>query len=136
MNRLLVPFDGSGPARRALDLALALGREVHLVHVQREADAPVLLLHVTPDELRRQQLQHAETVVAEMRRRLQASGRPHQVHLCIGEPAEEIARVAREQQVDGIVMGSRGMNALVNLTFGSVATKVVHLVDVPVTLVK
>ncbi|MFN5167526.1 MAG: universal stress protein [Pseudomonadota bacterium] len=39
-------------------------------------------------------------------------------------------------QVDGIVMGSRGMGALGNLAFGSVATKVVHLADVPVTLVK
>ena len=33
-------------------------------------------------------------------------------------------------------MGTRGMGAMGNLILGSVATKVIHLVDVPVTLVK
>ena len=136
MRRLLGPFDGSGPAGRALDVALRIGSEIDLVHVQREADSPVLLLHITPDQLRKLQLEHAATVVADARARLEAAGVGHRVHLCIGEPAVEIARLAREGQVDGIVMGSRGMGALGNLAFGSVATKVVHLADVPVTLVK
>jgi nucleotide-binding universal stress UspA family protein len=136
MRKLLVPIDGSGPAGRALEVALSIGGEIDLVQVQREADSPVLLLHVTPDQLRRMQLEHAETVVADARARLQAAGVVHRVHLCVGEPATEIARLAREAAVDGIVMGSRGMGALGNLAFGSVATKVVHLADVPVTLVK
>ncbi len=38
--------------------------------------------------------------------------------------------------VDVIVMGTRGMGALANLALGSTATKVVHLAEVPVTLVK
>jgi nucleotide-binding universal stress UspA family protein len=136
INKLLVPIDGSSPARRALALALKFGSEIHIVNVQREADSPVLLLHITPDQLRQQQLEHGDQQVAEARRVLENDGRPHRVHVCIGDPASEIARVAREQQVDGIVMGTRGMTAFVNLTFGSIATKVVHLTDVPVTLVK
>jgi nucleotide-binding universal stress UspA family protein len=33
-------------------------------------------------------------------------------------------------------MGTRGMGAIGNLVLGSVATKVIHLTEVPVTLVK
>ena len=33
-------------------------------------------------------------------------------------------------------MGTRGMRALGNLALGSTATKVIHLAEVPVTLVK
>jgi nucleotide-binding universal stress UspA family protein len=33
-------------------------------------------------------------------------------------------------------MGTRGMTPLASLVLGSVATKVIHLSDVPVTLVK
>jgi nucleotide-binding universal stress UspA family protein len=35
-----------------------------------------------------------------------------------------------------IAMGTRGMGTIGNLLMGSVATKVVHLASVPVTLVK
>ena len=33
-------------------------------------------------------------------------------------------------------MGTRGLGAVANLMIGSVATKVIHMVDVPVTLIK
>jgi nucleotide-binding universal stress UspA family protein len=51
----------------------------------------------------------------------------------LGSPAETIDRVAREVGAYQIVMGTRGLG---NLFLGSVATKVVRLAQVPVTLVK
>jgi nucleotide-binding universal stress UspA family protein len=33
-------------------------------------------------------------------------------------------------------MGTRGLGPIANLVIGSVATKVIHLVEVPVTLIK
>jgi nucleotide-binding universal stress UspA family protein len=47
-----------------------------------------------------------------------------------------IANLARRLRCDSIVMGTRGMTALGNLVLGSLATRVVHLAGVPVTLVK
>jgi nucleotide-binding universal stress UspA family protein len=35
-----------------------------------------------------------------------------------------------------VVMGTRGTTAISNLVIGSVATKVIHLTTIPVTLVK
>ena len=53
-----------------------------------------------------------------------------------GQAAEMIAQVAREEDVQHIVMGTRGLGSIKGLLMGSVATKVIHLADVPITLVK
>ena len=50
--------------------------------------------------------------------------------------AETIDRVARETGADQIVMGARGLGRFRGLMLGSVTTQVVHLANVPVTLVK
>jgi len=42
----------------------------------------------------------------------------------------------RDTECDAIIMGTRGMGSLANLVIGSVTTKVIHLVEVPVTLIK
>ena len=56
--------------------------------------------------------------------------------MLIGPVAETIARTALGQNCDGIVMGTRGLGAAAGALLGSVASQVVHLADVPVTLVK
>jgi nucleotide-binding universal stress UspA family protein len=47
-----------------------------------------------------------------------------------------IAQVAREEDIQHIVMGTRGLGSIQGLLLGSVATKVIHLADVPITLIK
>jgi len=54
----------------------------------------------------------------------------------VGNAGELIAKTAESGKFDLIVMGSRGHGALGGLVMGSVATKVLSLIDVPVTLVK
>jgi nucleotide-binding universal stress UspA family protein len=53
-----------------------------------------------------------------------------------GQTAEAIARVAREEDVDHIMIGTRGLGGIESLLFGSVATQVIPLANVPVTLIK
>jgi nucleotide-binding universal stress UspA family protein len=53
-----------------------------------------------------------------------------------GEPAATIDQIGREESIDHIVMGTRGLGSIRGLLVGSVATRVLHLVEVPVTLVK
>ena len=53
-----------------------------------------------------------------------------------GQVARTIADVAREEDVGQIVMGTRGLGGVQGLLLGSVATQVIHLVEVPVTLIK
>ena len=53
-----------------------------------------------------------------------------------GAVAATIDRVAREERVGHIIMGTRGLGGVRGLLLGSVATQLLHLTEVPVTLVK
>jgi nucleotide-binding universal stress UspA family protein len=56
--------------------------------------------------------------------------------ILIGDVAKSIVSCAEASGCCAIVMGTRGMSAIGNLVMGSVATKVIHLTKLPVTLVK
>ena len=42
----------------------------------------------------------------------------------------------KQHKLDQVIMSSRGMGAVANMLLGSVASKVLHLTDVPVVVVK
>lgn len=136
MTTVLVPIDGSEPAMHALRHAMKVADEIHIINVQSKADTPTLLLHMTQDEIDKAQQEHGRSMLADACKLLDDAGRNYRTHVLIGEPAVKIDRVARSERVDAIIMGTRGMGALGNLALGSTATKVVHLAEVPVTLVK
>ena len=73
---------------------------------------------------------------ASVRAILDEAGVAYTYDVELGPVAETIARYAREHKVDAIIMSTRGMSAISNLLMGSIATRVLHLTDVPVTLVK
>jgi nucleotide-binding universal stress UspA family protein len=139
--RILVPVDGSQAALRAVKHAAAIAAhtrgEVQLLNVQ-----PILPMYgvvrtymrvpqykVARATLARQALAGAEKMLARAKI-------AHRDHVMYGEPGETIAAAARELKCRMIVMGTRGQGAVGTLLLGSVATKVVHLSKVPVTLVK
>jgi nucleotide-binding universal stress UspA family protein len=139
MHRVLVPVDGSEPSRRAIDfLVTRLKRsgpvEVVLLNVQPTPEIRALAMHrdVILTDLR----QSAEKVLAEPCRRLDAAGIPCEERIEFGDVAPSIVKVAREEGCEQIIMGTHGRGAIAGLLLGSVATKVLHLTDVPVTLVK
>ena len=70
------------------------------------------------------------------REQIDKAGQAYVQHVSTGPVGETIAAYAKEQHCDHIVMGSRGLGAVSGMVLGSVATKVIHLTDVPVTLVK
>jgi nucleotide-binding universal stress UspA family protein len=68
--------------------------------------------------------------------KLEAANISFEIFLRMGATAETIAQVAREKSVDHIVMGTRGLGSIQGLLLGSVAMKVIHLAEVPITLIK
>ena len=46
------------------------------------------------------------------------------------------SQAARDEGIKHIVMGTRGLGSIQGLLLGSVAMKVVHLAEVPITLLK
>lgn len=142
MARILFPYDGSKPSKRALDYLIRTyaGRddcEVFLVNIQ---EPPVSYGDYLSAEMLQQfdtgQREFGESLLAEAAARLDSAGIRNQRHVGIGNIADGIVAHAIERRCDSIVMGTRGMGSFGNLMLGSVATKVIHLADIPVTLVK
>ena len=61
---------------------------------------------------------------------------PLQGHVLVGPVAEALVKHAKDKRCDLIYIGTRGMSALGKALVGSTATKVLHISDVPVLLVK
>jgi nucleotide-binding universal stress UspA family protein len=143
MFNVLVPVDGSESSSRAVDHVLKrVGLckdtvEIHLLNVQRPVPGGSFVSsHVGHEALRQHHQEEGMKALAEAMRKLDAAGAPYVHHIAVGEPAEVIAQFAGEKQCDEIVMGTRGGGGPASLLLGSVATKVIHLAQVPILLVK
>ena len=139
--KILLPVDGSeGSARAARHVAgiaaMVKDLAVHLVNVQPLGDDWMTRRSFKAEELAKMEQEWSEAAIAPARTILKAAGLACTEHIVQGEVAPTIANLARELGCDQIVMGTRGQSALGGLLMGSVATKVLHLADVPVTLVK
>jgi len=78
----------------------------------------------------------AERVLRPARETLDRAGIPYRASYRVGGAGSEIAAHAKEKGCDTVIMGTRGMGPIPNVVIGSVATRVVNLVDVPVVLIK
>jgi nucleotide-binding universal stress UspA family protein len=139
--KILLPVDGSEgslhAARHVANIAsLIKALEVHLVNVQPPGDDWMVRRMIHAEELATMEKGWAEMAISPARDILRAANIPCIEHFMQGEVAQSIARLAQELGCDQIVMGTRGLSALSELLLGSVATKVLHLVNIPVTLVK
>lgn len=139
--KILLPVDGSeGSARAARHVtgiaAMVPDLEVHLVSVQPPGNDWMVRRMLKADELADMEREWAEASLGPARDILRSAGVACTEHVVQGEVAQTIARLAKELGCDQIVMGTRGQSALSGLLLGSVASKVLHLAEVPVTLVK
>ena len=142
MPKILVAVDGSENSARVVEYLAAKSAwykepvEVHLLNVQFPLAGVNVKLFISKDSLN--EYYHDEGVAAlkQARETLDAAGIKYGHHISVGDPAEVITQYAETKGCDQILMGSRGLGAVSGLVLGSVATKVIHLAKVPVTLVK
>lgn len=142
LQRILVPVDGSETAVRAVDYALRLVRgarepvELHLLTVQPPIVSGGVRMFFKHEEIEAYYQDSGQTALRAARARLDQAGQAYVQQVRVGPIGETIAAYAQEQRCDHIVMGTRGLGAVSGMVLGSVATKVIHLADAPVTLVK
>jgi nucleotide-binding universal stress UspA family protein len=67
---------------------------------------------------------------------LEDAGVQYAAHILVGDVAQTIVHHAHQTGCAMIYMGTRGMSAIGNLVLGSIPTKVLHLTDVPVALIR
>jgi nucleotide-binding universal stress UspA family protein len=146
MRSFLVPVDGSDNSMRAVEVACRQidprqPAMVHLLNVQPPNHSAVVRKYLSQDLIDQFHQQEGETALRSARTRLDNAGIACTSRVEVGDVAQTIARYAQEMRCDQVIMGTRGLGAggvaaISGLLLGSIATKVLHLVDVPVTLVK
>jgi nucleotide-binding universal stress UspA family protein len=131
-----VPIDFSVRSLKALQYAVSFAREhdaeVILVHILPAANTEysalaLLQADATPDTL----IQLNKLAEKEVGKRALV-----EVAVRTGAPATEILKVAREMEVDLIIISTHGRTGLTHLLMGSVAEEVVQKAPCPVLVVR
>lgn len=136
-TRILVPFDGSPPAERALEFATAEWPEadVTLLYVINPAEAGYGPGSGVPSGAERwfeEARADAEALLAEATTGLEDRA---DTMVEVGRPSATIAEVADEAGYNHVVMGSHGRDGIRRVLLGSVAEAVIRDTVVPVTVV-
>ncbi|CAH1197929.1 Usp domain-containing protein [Candidatus Nitrotoga sp. BS] len=141
MRKILIPCDGSDNSLRAVRYAASVAKDLpdlqlELLHVQDPILMKVYANLSAQETEHNRQADEADRTLRSAKQILDTEGVPYQVHWCAGSPANEIARHVHDTHCNSIIMGTRGLSPVAAMMIGSVATKVIHLVEVPVTLIK
>ncbi len=136
-KHILIPLENSPADETIL---------THIKPLARITSAELLLVHVADGWVARNfnQLQLAESeemkqdraYLERRRSELAAEGFTCAAVLALGEPSDEIIKLAREKNVDLIAMTTHGHRLVSDILYGATADKVRHAVDVPVLLLK
>ena len=142
MLKILLPVDGSESAVRATQTLIdtiewyreAPAIDVVAVHLPVPR-VPNLGSFVSKDMIQKYYDDERAAMLAPSRKLLDTAGVTYTVHQMTGPIAESIVEKATECRSNMIFMGTRGMSALANMALGSVTTRVLHLVHIPVVLI-
>ena len=108
-RRILLAYNGTQEGKRALfeaaDLAGFLNAETHLLAVASMPPSLFLTEGFVPEELLEEEKKRTQTVLDEGIRTLRERGFNANGHLAVGEPVEEICRLAKAIGADLVVLG-------------------------------
>lgn len=134
---ILIPLENSDAdetiLRHIRPLAKLTGASLLLMHVADGwAARNFEQLKLAESEEIREDRAYLERRTAELR----AEGFSVESVLTMGEPSDEIVKLAMKHGVDLIAMSTHGHRFISDILYGSTADKVRHLVDIPVILLK
>ena len=136
-EKILLAVDGSESSGRATsvaaDLAKASGGEVIVFHARELEMAG--RAGIVDRETSSETLKLVDGAVRSLKD-ADISARGEVRNALIGHVAKEIVRTATTDAADVIVMGTRGLSDWGGLFLGSVAHRVIHLSEIPVTVVR
>ena len=141
MLKMLLPVDGSDACSKAISQFIPIldwYKElpvIHLLNVQSPLHGDISVF-VSQENIKQYHQEEGLKDLAQVRELLDAAKISYQYHIAIGEPAETIMQFAQAHQFDQIVMGPRGLGVVTGMLLGSIASKLIHLSDIPVLLVK
>ncbi|WP_242928434.1 universal stress protein [Pontibacter vulgaris] len=147
MKRILVPTDFSEQAKNAFEVAIALARKtgasIKLLHVIEAPYAPTFSATgdtFTQDNMEQvyvlQLLESSRRQIADLAKTISHEGVDVVQEVDVDRVIGKIRRVIKEDQVDLVVMGSKGSSGFDEFLIGSNTEKVVRTAECPVLTVK
>lgn len=137
ITRILLGYDGSPAASRALefavDLARRYGAELHVLAVFRP---PEFGTEVETEELIEEGRKHCSRLLQPLRAKLGGGDPKARFETAVGHPSEQLLLYAEKHGVDHIVVGHRGHSGLARWLLGSVARQVIAHASCAVTVVR
>lgn len=137
-DTILHANDGSAPAFKALELALALAKQnrsaLHMVSVAEIDYLPEFVEEIREETGRAARRFHG--VVRRAHELADKNGVKLQSHVLAGHPVRDVVKLAAEIKADLLVIGATGHTALYERLIGSRADRMVALAPCPVLVVK
>jgi nucleotide-binding universal stress UspA family protein len=139
-KRILLPLDGSATSEQALPHAIAQAKQFGAMLILLRVLEP--LPHVRGMSvgdiatIKQQTTEWAQEYLGRLVTNAQDEGVSAQTSVVEGQPNVTILQFAEKNQVDLIVISSRGRSGLSRWLMGSVADRVVRGAKVPVLLVR
>jgi nucleotide-binding universal stress UspA family protein len=135
-RRILVGYDGSEQAEKAVGVAISLARcmtaTVLVFAVARPSEpATDVELEAVLDDAR----EHYETGFAKIRENASADIELR-TEIAVGHPAQQIVHKAEAESIDLIVLGGRGTSMFHKLLLGSTSDRVLRYAHCPVMIVR
>jgi nucleotide-binding universal stress UspA family protein len=137
ISKLLVAYDGSKQSEKAyavaVDVASKYSAKMIVLSVARPPEPPVA---VELEAVLESATEYYEGHFKSMKEQAEKLGIDAVFQVRVGHPAEQIVRMANEENVDAIVMGHRGESFLQRWLLGSVAKRVLSYAHCTVVVVR
>jgi nucleotide-binding universal stress UspA family protein len=136
-NKILVGYDGSAQAKKALDVAFSLAHvmdsKILVFAVARPPEpATSVEVHAVLDDAR----EHFEEDFKRINQMAADSEISLETQLAVGHPAEQIIHRAEQEKIDLVVLGRRGTSLFEKWILGSVSERVLRYAHCPVMVVR
>ena len=137
IKKILLAYDGSEAAKKALDSALDLARKYGAeLYVLTVAQPPDFGEDVETEAIIENSRSYHQRILTPVKHLVGTSGIKTRYEVAVGHPAEQIIYHADREKVDLIVLGHRGKSLFRRLLLGSVSKQVTQYADRTVLVVR
>lgn len=142
-KKIMIAFDGSIHSESAMEaacsLTVSLGAELHVFNAPQVIEDTIIVGYSTvPIQPTKERVDAACEEIAKQARAIvnRFDGLEVEFHFAAGNPGNRIVDQAKENDIDLIVLGRRGLGQFSGLLVGSTTTRVSQLADCAVLTVK
>lgn len=137
ITNILIAYDGSEPAKEAMDFAFELARHFNSgLHVIAVCQLPEFGGEVEMQDFVSRTQSYFNQMMRNLKKQYPELKKDTKFHVAMGHPAEQILRYADGHGIDHIVVGHRGKTQFSRWLLGSVARQVVDHARCPVTVIR